>query len=577
VGAGASGAGAWGGGLYTADTTVVIENSTIGGNSAVGGSGIANGSGAGGNGGAGLGGGLFVSGGSATITGSTVAENSATGGSGASGTTTNGPGGGAEGAGLDVGGCSPCSTVTIEGSTFWGNAVNGGAAGGAGASSGSATGGGIFDGSKSNRLDVVNSTFFTNLATTVNGTSQTEAGGIYTYASGTLASDTLDGNVAYGSDSRGGNLDIIEGGSPYTIVRDTIIAAGGASFGNNCYGSGTDGGYNLEDDAGGQCGFSSANHSLVGVSPMLAVGLGANGGPTPTFALEPGSPAIGAGGACTDPTAGGAPLSVDQRGDARPATCDIGAFQSEPPVNTTAPSISGTAQPGDTLTCNDGNWTGDGAIATDGQVGALTFAVAWLRDGSAIGGANQSTYAVGSGDAGHSLSCQVTATGAYAQSSASSGSVSVPAPAPSSTGGGGSGSAPSVLTMTISGLAETAARFAEKHVRHSHLALGTTFSFTLSLAGEVKLVFTKAVAGRRVKARCTRLTKHNRHKPHCSLTATVATMTVAGVAGANKIKFNGTVQGKRLAPGHYTVTLTATSASTTPSTPASLSFTIIRR
>ena len=61
-----------------------------------------------------------------------------------------------------------------------------------------------------------------------------------------------------------------------------------------------------------------------------------NGGPTPTHALLPGSPAIGAipTADCTwdddgDPLTSEGPLLTDQRGIARPqgSACDIGAFE----------------------------------------------------------------------------------------------------------------------------------------------------------------------------------------------------------------------------------------------------------
>jgi hypothetical protein len=66
---------------------------------------------------------------------------------------------------------------------------------------------------------------------------------------------------------------------------------------------------------------SGSTNNLVGGVPLLAP-LGDYGGPTPTMALLPGSPAIGGG------TANGAP-ATDQRGQPRSGRIDIGAFQSQ--------------------------------------------------------------------------------------------------------------------------------------------------------------------------------------------------------------------------------------------------------
>jgi hypothetical protein len=96
------------------------------------------------------------------------------------------------------------------------------------------------------------------------------------------------------------------------------------------------------------------------------------------------------------------------------------------PVNTSAPTISGTAQVGNTLTGSSGTWTNN----------PTKYDVAWIRCDKAggfcagISGANSNTYAVTSGDVGHTIRFRVTATNADGTTVATSGAtVTVTAPA----------------------------------------------------------------------------------------------------------------------------------------------------
>jgi hypothetical protein len=91
---------------------------------------------------------------------------------------------------------------------------------------------------------------------------------------------------------------------------------------------------------------------------------------------------------------------------------------STPPANTTPPVVSGTLAPGGTLLCAPGLWTG---------TPAPTFSYQWLRSGAPIAGANATSYAVQSADAGNSISCQVTAKNSKGEKSATSAGVVIPA------------------------------------------------------------------------------------------------------------------------------------------------------
>jgi len=214
------------------------------------------------------------------------------------------------------------TTVTIISSTFSNNSANllGGAIDNAGT------------------MTVTDSTLYNN---TVGGLSNEGGGGIFDCACGmlTINNSTLNGNKVTLSFGRGGAIDnegtlvlnsstlsansaagTTNGGgitnAGTAILRNTIIAD--STQGNNCDNAVTSLGHNLSSDD--TCTLDHAG-DLTNTSPLLGP-LAANGGPTPTQALLPGSPAIDAGdnGSCP---------ATDQRGIARPlgAGCDIGAYE----------------------------------------------------------------------------------------------------------------------------------------------------------------------------------------------------------------------------------------------------------
>lgn len=81
------------------------------------------------------------------------------------------------------------------------------------------------------------------------------------------------------------------------------------------------------------------------------------------------------------------------------------------PVNTVAPSITGTAQAGQTLTAGNGTWTG---------TPSPTLARQWLRDTTPISGATGATYVVQAGDVGSVIRLRVTGTNTWGGASATS-------------------------------------------------------------------------------------------------------------------------------------------------------------
>jgi hypothetical protein len=170
-------------------------------------------------------------------------------------------------------------------------------------------GGGIY--SDGGMLMVTNST--------IAGNSSQEGGGIYNEdgAMLTIANSTIAGNSS-GSDG-GGILNFEDG----FVMRNTILAGNRGYRGSpaDLYGVLTSSGYNLIGNTDNGGGFDPTD--LLNVDPRLGP-LQDNGGPTPTMALLPGSPAIDAGDNTNAPLwdQRGAPFRRIVNG-----TIDIGAFE----------------------------------------------------------------------------------------------------------------------------------------------------------------------------------------------------------------------------------------------------------
>ena len=110
----------------------------------------------------------------------------------------------------------------------------------------------------------------------------------------------------------------------------------------------------------------------------------------------------------------------------------------------------------------------------------------------------------------------------------------------------------------------------------ARILIGTTFSFTLGEPARVIFDFTHQVLGRRVKGRCVALNARNRRKRPCTLTVRAGSLVFMGHEGDNKVFFEGVLaRRKKLQPGRYTLTITATNAGRR-SRPQRLSFAIVK-
>jgi surface protein len=84
------------------------------------------------------------------------------------------------------------------------------------------------------------------------------------------------------------------------------------------------------------------------------------------------------------------------------------------PVNTVIPNVTGSAIVGNTLTTDDGSWTGS----------PTSYSYQWKRGATNIG-TNTNTYTLVNADAGQSITCVVTATNAGGSTPATSNAVQV--------------------------------------------------------------------------------------------------------------------------------------------------------
>jgi hypothetical protein len=274
---------AYGGGIYNAGT-LTLSNSTISGNSANIGKTADYSDGYGGG---------IANAGTLTVSNSTISGNSANAGD----LSYNNDGYG--------GGIANTSTVTLINSTISGNSASIGSL----SNQLSVYGGGI---SNAGTLALTNTTISTNSV------------GVGALSSGAVV--IFGGGIANGVSVYGGVIS-----NPGTLTAKNNIVANNPS-GGNCGGTITSQGYNLSDDA--SCGASftqtgDLNSTAAGLDPS---GLKANGGPTHTIALLPGSPAVDAVPMspidyCTD--INGNPVTIDQTGTTRPqgSACDIGAVE----------------------------------------------------------------------------------------------------------------------------------------------------------------------------------------------------------------------------------------------------------
>jgi DNA-binding beta-propeller fold protein YncE len=109
-----------------------------------------------------------------------------------------------------------------------------------------------------------------------------------------------------------------------------------------------------------------------------------------------------------------------------------------------------------------------------------------------------------------------------------------------------------------------------RHHKRCTRKIKLKITYTLNIAASVKLVLKRQTTGRKVKGRCVKKTRKNRKHKHCKLLKAAGTITHISTAGANSFTLR-----RKLKPGHYILTLTATAGGKS-SAPKSISFSVTR-
>ena len=129
---------------------------------------------------------------------------------------------------------------------------------------------------------------------------------------------------------------------------------------------------------------------------------------------------------------------------------------------------------------------------------------------------------------------------------------------------------------TITGLRQTRSVWLERRVAATRLAVGTRFSFSLDQAAVVTLQFMRTSSGRMARGRCVAPTPANRGARRCSRRVSAGTLTLRANAGAATLGFSGATASRTLAPGAYTVLVSAVATSGQRSAVQSLRFVVAR-
>ncbi|HEY1596288.1 MAG TPA: choice-of-anchor Q domain-containing protein [Thermoleophilaceae bacterium] len=508
--------------------TLAVDHSTFSGNSAggAGGGGVESGEGFGG----------AISAAFSDVRGALSVTNSSFGGNAAGGA-----GGAAEDSGIGGGGGLDVSSTnglagTIAASTFSSNRAGGD--GGASDGAGSGIGGGLLlgDGDTAAVYTLTDDTVTGNtgggsIGSMPNTGLGSGAGAEIEGATTSLVNDTIDANSSgSATGSIGGGIDDSSSPMPAVISAENTIVSGNTAAGvaGNCPHPITSAGNNIEDTSPSQCGFAAA-----GLNPLLGP-LQDNGGPTPTQALLPGSPAINAGAGTGCP-------GTDQRGVARPqgAACDIGAYEVAPPS-----AVTGSASAIKATSAMLG-----GSAANPDAVGA---SVVFQFGKTTSYGASSAAQSLGAGAGGTGVAATITGlkrntTYHFREVVSNPDGTSAGADKTFKTAFGG---------PTISKLAMHPSKLVPASGRGASFTkaakTGAKLSYRDSQKATTTFTVQRPARGFRSGKRCVaHKPKGHKKATRCTFYKSVGSFTHKDKSGANHLHFTGRVKHRPLKHGHY--------------------------
>jgi galactose oxidase-like protein/glyoxal oxidase-like protein len=136
--------------------------------------------------------------------------------------------------------------------------------------------------------------------------------------------------------------------------------------------------------------------------------------------------------------------------------------------------------------------------------------------------------------------------------------------------------APPVVDSTAPEI--VSARMTKQRVKTRGAKRGTKFVVRTSEAARLAIRFQRARSGRKLDGRCAKASRHNRHRPRCTRYVgwgrTLRTGT--DLHRTFRVKFSGTLRGRRLPVGRWRAVVAATDAAGNRSDPRRLRFSVIR-